>query len=516
MQLLPRLKNCSKQSITTTNTQLLEAKTSPVMNIISHNMLQIMLIMSRQVHLFAHYHNITNSLGLRLMHGGSVGSKKELEKRLSRPLPPKMKGPAPALSGMDDPALLALCDIAVTPICIQTEYNITKGTSATKGNELGIFESLNDYLSTSDLQTFFTEFQAGIIPPTTRPILKGIDGGVDNMTGPVGAESNLDFQISYPIIHPQNSILFQTDDFNYETREGTGQTEGFLNTFLDALDGSYCKTIDPLDPAYPDPYNGPGTFKGKLQCGVYKPTNVISISYGGQEDDLPAKYQQRQCNEFLKLGLQGVTTFIASGDSGVAGPPGDVNQDGCLGTTGKVFSPDFPATCPYITAVGATVLVGKVQADQEIATDRFPSGGGFSNIYPTPDYQKHHVAAFLAFERKNTSYPEYSVSGTSNPTPAQTKKGIFNSAGRGYPDVSAVGDNVVIVFEGQTVLIGGTSAATPAWGAIITRINEERLKAGKKTVGFINPILYKNDWAFHDITVGSNPGKLAATYIVSN
>lgn len=36
-------------------------------------------------------------------------------------------------------------------------------------------------------------------------------------------------------------------------------------------------------------------------CGVYKPTNVISVSYGGQEADLPAYYQQRQCNEYNSL-----------------------------------------------------------------------------------------------------------------------------------------------------------------------------------------------------------------------
>lgn len=28
-----------------------------------------------------------------------------------------------------------------------------------------------------------------------------------------------------------------------------------------------------------------------------QPTNVISISYGGQEADVPAYYQKRQCNE---------------------------------------------------------------------------------------------------------------------------------------------------------------------------------------------------------------------------
>jgi tripeptidyl-peptidase-1 len=89
---------------------------------------------------------------------------------------------------------------------------------------------------------------------------------------------DLDFTISYPIIYPQNSVLFQTDDYNYASGvEGGG---GFLNTFLDAIDGSYCtysafgETGDAsIDPVYPDPLiTG---YQGKRQCGVYKPTNVI-------------------------------------------------------------------------------------------------------------------------------------------------------------------------------------------------------------------------------------------------
>lgn len=53
-------------------------------------------------------------------------------------------------------------------------------------------------------------------------------------------------------------------------------------------------------------------------CGVYQPTNVISVSYGGQEADLPISYQKRQCLEYMKLGLQGVSFLFASGDAGVS------------------------------------------------------------------------------------------------------------------------------------------------------------------------------------------------------
>lgn len=71
-----------------------------------------------------------------------------------------------------------------------------------------------------------------------------------------------------------------------------------------------------IDPVYPDPLlDG---YEGKRQCGVYKAPNVVSISYGEQEDDLPTNYQQRQCSEMMKLGMQRTSIILASGDSGLA------------------------------------------------------------------------------------------------------------------------------------------------------------------------------------------------------
>ena len=123
-----------------------------------------------------------------------------------------------------------------------------------------------------------------------------------------------------------------------------------------------------LDLTYLDP-NG---YKGPLMCGVYTPTNVISISYGVYENDLPAYYQQRQCNEFLKLGLQGVSIFVASGDTGVGGYPdgtfGDGPYYGCLGPDDNIFAPTQPNSCPWLTNVGATkVYAGKTVYDPESA-----------------------------------------------------------------------------------------------------------------------------------------------------
>ncbi len=264
-----------------------------------------------------------------------------------------------------------------------------------------------------------------------------------------------------------------------------------MNTFLDAIDGSYCDTISPLDPPYPDPNEG--GYKGKLQCGVYQPPNVVSISYGSSEADLPISYQRRQCSEFMKLGMQGVSVVVASGDSGVAGREGDPTPSNCLGADGDVFAPDFPASCPYMTAVGSTYLpLGKLSTSHgEEATNRFASGGGFSNIYKRPDWQDKAVEQYFA-----TAKPTYKYYESVDNSSFAANGGIYNRIGRGYPDVSAIGDRIAIFNKRLPTLIGGTSASAPVFASILTRINEERLAAGKSTVGFVNPVLYQHPEAF--------------------
>lgn len=165
---------------------------------------------------------------------------------------------------------------------------------------------------------------------------------------------------------------------------------------------------------------------------------MISISYGEQEQDLPAYYQQRQCNEFLKLGLQGTSIFVASGDTGVGGYAGDGSYNGCL-RNGTVFSPTQPNSCPWLTNVGATkVYPGRTVFEPESAVvdpaghpyrSAFSSGGGFSNIFPIPSYQADAISTYFA--DYNPPYPYY-YNGQYNGT-----DGLYNRNGRGIPDVRA-------------------------------------------------------------------------------
>lgn len=199
---------------------------------------------------------------------------------------------------------LETCDVAITPACLRALYHFDAPSPYAKvnpNNSLGIFEE-GDFYSQKDLDLFFTNFTS-YIPNGTHPILDSVDGGEAPVaTKNAGGESDLDFELAYPIIYPQTITLYQVDDLFY-AEGGNGTTDGIFNTFFDAIDGSYCTYCaygecgdsPTLDPTYPDPT--PGGFKGQLECGIYKPTNVISISYGEQEQDLPAYYQERQCNE---------------------------------------------------------------------------------------------------------------------------------------------------------------------------------------------------------------------------
>lgn len=158
-------------------------------------------------------------------------------------------------------------------------YKVPKATKAAPNNALGIFEDLGDVYSQTDLDLFWLTF-AQSIPVGTGPKLEAIDGAkAPNPVTSAGPESDLDFQVSYPLIYPQGTVLFQTDDPVYEANY---TFSGFLNNFLDALDGSYCSYVDPLDPPYPDPSNAPGAYKGKLQCGVYKPVGLDIHSSSSQ------------------------------------------------------------------------------------------------------------------------------------------------------------------------------------------------------------------------------------------
>ncbi len=138
---------------------------------------------------------------------------------------------------------------------------------------------------------------------------------------------------------------------------------------------------------------------------------VISNSYGDDEQTVPREYATRVCNLIGLMGLRGITILESSGDTGVGAS--------CLSNDGKKnaeFTPQFPATCPYITSVGGTQAYAPEMVWEA-------SSGGFSNYFEQAWYQAQTVNHYL----------------DKNITP-DTKKYFSkytNFSGRAFPDISA-------------------------------------------------------------------------------
>jgi len=214
---------------------------------------------------------------------------------------------------------------------------------------------------------------------------------------------------------------------------------------------------------------------------------IHSISYGSQGDYPSGDYRERLDAAFQGLGLRGVSIIFASGDSGA----------GCLDDVTDAptcqLAPSYPATNLYVTSVGATGFISGNTGPESAVNypGEFKSGGGFDWLFPRPSYQNAAVTNFLN-SAKNL--------------PPST---AFNSSNRATPDVAALGSIHFLVIVGGTVTpIGGTSASSPTFAAVMTLLNQVRLARGDNTLGFLNPWIYQtfaaNPTAFFDVTVGNN------------
>lgn len=154
----------------------------------------------------------------------------------------------------------------------------------------------------------------------------------------------------------------------------------------------------------------------------------------------------------------------------------------CRGKHGKRLNPIFPATCPYVTSVGGAQFI-----NPEVAG--IASSGGFSDIFPRPEWQEKEVKAYLGILGTRLS-------------------DMYNSSGRGFPDISAQMMNYWVVDNLQaTPGNSGTSTSAPTVAGLIGLLNSALVGAGKSPWGFINPFLYSvARETFQEIDGGSSKG----------
>jgi tripeptidyl-peptidase-1 len=222
-----------------------------------------------------------------------------------------------------------------------------------------------------------------------------------------------------------------------------------------------------------------------LALGDEQMPHVLSISYSDDEQSVPRAYAERVCDLFAQLTARGVSVIVASGDGGAAG----IGQNVCLTNDAaqrKRLLATFPASCPWVTAVGATENEGPP------VTAAVFSSGGFSEYFARPSWQDGAVGTYV--DR---------VSGNGSEVAR-----LFNASGRVIPDVSAVGAGFDIVHGGYAGAVMGTSASTPVVAAMVALVNDRRLRQGKVSLGWLNPLLYGEEFkeVLQDVTVGESYG----------
>jgi tripeptidyl-peptidase-1 len=400
----------------------------------------------------------------------------------------------------------------IAPHCLRQLYNMDDGAGQTAhpNNSLGVYTPAYSAWVAEDLDMFFGDFAPDLVG--RWPEFMSIAGGWHNTEYQLptfNLEPNLDYQYTMALAKPIPVTNIQVGD---------PVVQGNLNIMLGAFNAHYCRTgLDPqFDPVYPNP--APGGYNAS-DCGTHVPPRVVAIMYAWNEAWYSDAYARRQCLEFLKLGLQGVTVLTGSADRG----PADqlaycINPDDPKNSTVSegYFASVFPASCPWVTSVGGTQFLAVVSNGSSSATSgsggvasssSFPgetalddnntvsSGGGFSRLFPAPWYQGDLTREYLA----------------SAPGAAElARQGYFNPSGRGYPDISAMARSFLVALHGGYRSVSGTSASTPVVAAMVAKINDARLHAGKSTVGFLNPVLYSNAarkaGVLRDIQLGKNHG----------
>lgn len=210
--------------------------------------------------------------------------------------------------------------------------------------------------------------------------------------------------------------------------------------------------------------------------------DVISQSFGENESCVDPHILAAQHAVYQEAADKHITVLASSGDFGAA-------QLTCDNSS-FTLAVSFPASDPLVTGVGGTQLCADQRSGaylSEIAWNepqfQAASGGGFSVIYPRPEYQE----------------------------------GTVHSNQRGVPDIAynaAVNGGVLVADSelppgaqgGPFHIFGGTSAGSPQWAGIVALADQ---LAGQR-LGFLNREIYRigrsSSYAstFHDILFGNN------------
>ncbi len=377
-----------------------------------------------------------------------------LSKATSNARPNASNCPAPGTGGGGG-GLPGGSGVAYIPSQLAKAYNYDGLHSAGlqgEGQTVGVFE-LDGY-SQSDIQTYAQCFGGGSVP-LQNVVLDGFNGQPG--AGAIEVELDIEMIISQAQ-HLSKLIVY----------EAPNTTQGYNDEFARI---------------------------------VQDRTPVVSVSWGDCEKNAGQSEATQENQYFQQAAAQGQSILVAAGDSG---------SETCFQLQGGSFdtslNADDPAAQPYVTGVGGTNLT--LNSDNSYASETVwnggflggAGGGGISQFWKMPSWQAgpgvqnsysngmRETPDVSLDADPATGYPVYCTAGSS----CSGSGGILGGGASGW------------------ITVGGTSAAAPMWAAMIALANEQAVKAGKKPLGFLNPLIYKvaagSHYAadFHDITPPSN------------
>ena len=208
---------------------------------------------------------------------------------------------------------------------------------------------------------------------------------------------------------------------------------------------------------------------------------VISASLGTCEPALRATIGRSGARA-----AEGALALAAASGISVLSSSGDTGSSACIGNNGPLdqLAVSYPASSPYVTAVGGTNLdltAGNRIQDQTVWNDApldlSAGGGGVSGLFKRPAYQNGFN------QHGNRALPDVSLLGDVLP---------------GY-DIYCTARECLAGNSGPWITVGGTSAAAPLFAGGLALVDEVLREHHKQNVGLANSLLYQVERRFSSV-----------------
>ncbi|KAJ2903059.1 tripeptidyl peptidase sed3 [Zalerion maritima] len=359
--------------------------------------------------------------------------------------------------GMD----LGACINATVPACIREMYNMTFPTENVTSSEarLGIVGFLEQFINYGDVEEWRKEYVPEV-PASYNFTVDLINNGTNDQTlYKAGIEASLDVEYAMALAYPVQIEYYSTGGRGVKLGPEGEEIRSDNEPYLEVLQYMLSLADDDLP-------------------------HVISVSYADDEQSVPEPYAVRVCDLFAALTSRGTTIIVATGDGG-AGGIGVMECKANDGSDEARLLSTFPASCPYVTAVGATIA-----AYPPVWAASF-STGGFSQYFDRQDFQAEVLGVYLKAELKGV------------------RDDMINPLGRAIPDLSAVGNGFKIRYGGGPSTVLGTSASTPVVASLVSLAVDRRIKEGKSGwLGWLTPALYQQrvSETLYDVQDGTSVG----------